>query len=148
MMHAEEKNRSRYFMFRRISAYGGLILLLWISLGGSIMTLGLDTSVAKWGPVVAALLLIASFTPPFRDYVKNGMDNEIYPIMILIGYILLTIMYAYFLCVYIRDPSSSYNPYNKSGLLLWSVATPLLFLVLVASAIAYLKDRRTHRQGH
>jgi hypothetical protein len=148
MMQIEEKNSSSFLMFRRISAYGGLIVLLWIILAGGIMLLEIGSVIAKWAPFIAAILIILPFTPPVRNYIRNGMDNEIYPIIVLSGYALLTIMYGYFMLIYIRDPSSRYNLYDRSGLLLWSVATPLLFLVLVASAIAYLKDRRTHRQGH
>ena len=128
---------------RKTVAIGDAVIFAWYGVFYGYISLR-DGDLLGWvaiGVGVAALVL--PFTGFFRSHLGTLASRRGFPVLVFLPNLFLIVMFGSFASLYLRDPFLTYNDMDTLSAVLFSGATLLAVVALIANTVAYFTDLRS-----
>jgi hypothetical protein len=142
MIQNVQNNRSLYPRFKYMYPICLIIFLAWeaFSTGGLLLYWGTQNGLIFL--IIGACLTILPFLKSFRKFQKKPIHSTLYPVAILIAYILIIAINLGFAWLLYSDRYAIYNPQTKLNIIYWFTSSIIGMVLLIANLIAFLMDRK------
>jgi hypothetical protein len=142
-MNSVAKNEARFRRLSRSALIGYVVVFTWFGGFGGYLSLRNGDAFGWFSIAVAIALLVLPFIGAFRAIVDRIASRRVFPSLIFLPNIFLVAMYGYSASLYVGDPFLTYNDMETLAAVLFSGATILAMVALIANAVAFLSDIRS-----
>ncbi|OGO20726.1 MAG: hypothetical protein A2Z14_01175 [Chloroflexi bacterium RBG_16_48_8] len=135
-------SRGLYPRFKRIYPISLIIFLAWeaFSTGGLLLYLGAQNGLIFL--LIGACLIALPFIKSFRKFQSKPINSSLYPVLILVGYVLIIALNFGFAWLLYGDPYAIYNPQTKLNIIYWFASSIIGMVMLIVNLIAFWMDRK------